>query len=83
MTLATIRTHIWRSSGDIILFYKANGKKEIRIPKPQEEEESPDAAGGSLQPGTAANGDNSSATAPGSIHSQTASGSAAASIMNS
>ncbi|KAL1967903.1 hypothetical protein VTN77DRAFT_2320 [Rasamsonia byssochlamydoides] len=29
MTLATIRTHIWRSSGDMVLFYKANGKKEI------------------------------------------------------
>lgn len=28
MTLATIRTHIWRSSGDMVLFYKANEKKE-------------------------------------------------------
>ncbi|KAJ9198452.1 hypothetical protein DTO164E3_5285 [Paecilomyces variotii] len=29
MTLATIRTQIWRSSGDIVLVYKANGKKHI------------------------------------------------------
>ncbi|KAJ5620404.1 hypothetical protein N7510_004388 [Penicillium lagena] len=33
MTLATIRTHLWRSSGDMILYYKANGKKEIKPPK--------------------------------------------------
>ena len=29
MTLATMRTHIWRSSGDVQLFYKANGRKQI------------------------------------------------------
>ncbi|KAL1955217.1 hypothetical protein VTO42DRAFT_8929 [Malbranchea cinnamomea] len=33
MTLATIRTHIWRSGGDMVLYYKANGKREIPIPK--------------------------------------------------
>ena len=27
MTLATIKTHIWRTGGDMILLYKANGKK--------------------------------------------------------
>ncbi|QKX58531.1 uncharacterized protein TRUGW13939_05655 [Talaromyces rugulosus] len=32
MTLATIRTHIWRAGGDMILYYKANGKKTIRPP---------------------------------------------------
>ncbi|KKK24549.1 hypothetical protein ARAM_006393 [Aspergillus rambellii] len=32
MTLATIRAHLWRSSGDMVLYYKANGKKEIRVP---------------------------------------------------
>ncbi|KAL1855430.1 hypothetical protein Plec18170_004149 [Paecilomyces lecythidis] len=31
MTLATIRTHIWRSSGDMVLVYKANGKKHIPV----------------------------------------------------
>jgi hypothetical protein len=30
MTLATIRTHVWRGAGDVILNYKANGKKEIK-----------------------------------------------------
>ncbi|QMW45173.1 hypothetical protein G4B11_008593 [Aspergillus flavus] len=39
MTLATIRTHIWRSSGDMVLHYKANGKKEIRMPGPGQEDE--------------------------------------------
>lgn len=30
MTLATIRAHVWRGSGDVILYYKANGRKEIK-----------------------------------------------------
>ncbi|KAK3677881.1 hypothetical protein LTR78_001976 [Recurvomyces mirabilis] len=30
MTLATIRSHLWRGGGDILLYYKANGKKEIK-----------------------------------------------------
>jgi WD repeat-containing protein 48 len=29
MTLATIRAHVWRGGGDVILHYKANGQKEI------------------------------------------------------
>ncbi|KAK2766947.1 hypothetical protein FQN54_006262 [Arachnomyces sp. PD_36] len=32
MTLATIRTHVWRTGGDMVLSYKANGKKEIPNP---------------------------------------------------
>ncbi|KKY27709.1 putative wd repeat protein [Phaeomoniella chlamydospora] len=39
-TLATLRVHIWRTGGDIILYYKANGKKQIKgktIPHPAEE----------------------------------------------
>ena len=83
MTLATIRTHIWRSSGDIILFYKANGKKEIRIPKSDKDgHERNHETGSNLHPGSPAMGENSSAP-PGSIHSQTATGSAPGSIMNS
>ncbi|KAF7591225.1 hypothetical protein BBP40_001830 [Aspergillus hancockii] len=39
MTLATIRTHIWRSGGDMVLYYKANGKKEIRMPGSNREED--------------------------------------------
>lgn len=30
MTLATIRAHVWRGGGDVILYYKANGRKEIQ-----------------------------------------------------
>ncbi|WPH04522.1 Hypothetical protein R9X50_00741400 [Acrodontium crateriforme] len=29
MSLATIRSHLWRGGGDIVLFYKANGRKPI------------------------------------------------------
>jgi len=28
-TLATLRVHIWRTGGDVVLYYKANGKKPI------------------------------------------------------
>ncbi|SMR58474.1 unnamed protein product [Zymoseptoria tritici ST99CH_1E4] len=30
MTLATIRSHIWRGGGDIVLGYKSNGRKRLR-----------------------------------------------------
>lgn len=29
MTLATIRAHVWKSGGDVVLMYKANGRKQI------------------------------------------------------
>jgi WD repeat-containing protein 48 len=38
MTLASIRAHIWRGGGDVLLLYKANGRKEIKhapYPGPQ------------------------------------------------
>ncbi|KAF3035722.1 hypothetical protein E8E11_001236 [Didymella keratinophila] len=34
MTLASMRAHVWRGGGDVILHYKANGKKELK-PFPQ------------------------------------------------
>ncbi|KAK0386850.1 hypothetical protein NLU13_5163 [Sarocladium strictum] len=34
MTLATLRTHVWKGGNDIVLHYKANGKKEIKPPPP-------------------------------------------------
>jgi WD repeat-containing protein 48 len=30
MTLASIRAHVWRGGGDVVLHYKANGRKEIK-----------------------------------------------------
>jgi len=30
MTLATMRAHVWRGGGDVLLFYKANGRKKIK-----------------------------------------------------
>ena len=39
MTLATMRTQVWRSGGDIVLYYKANGKKQILHSTPAQPEE--------------------------------------------
>lgn len=33
MNLATLRTHVWKGGNDILLYYKANGRKEI-LPLP-------------------------------------------------
>lgn len=30
MTLASVRAHVWRGGGDVLLHYKANGRKEIK-----------------------------------------------------
>jgi WD repeat-containing protein 48 len=35
MTLASIRAHVWRGGGDVLLYYKANGRKEIIPPDSQ------------------------------------------------
>ena len=34
MTLATLRVHVWRTGGDVALFYKSNGKKQLKLPHP-------------------------------------------------
>ena len=36
MTLATLRAHIWKGAYDVLLYYKANGRKEIpkQLPPP-------------------------------------------------
>jgi WD repeat-containing protein 48 len=80
MTLATIRAHIWRSSGDMVLYYKANGKKEIKNTTSNQEHEA-----GSNQPPAPENTTNGTggSAPPGSTHSLAASGSGSASINNS
>ena len=35
-TLATLRVHVWRTGGDVVLYYKSNGRKELRLPHPAE-----------------------------------------------
>lgn len=35
MTLATLRAYIWKGGNDVVLYYKANGKKEIPLPSPE------------------------------------------------
>lgn len=47
MTLATLRAYIWKGGNDVVLHYKANGKKEIPVPAPEpsaDEEVDPTAA---------------------------------------
>jgi len=34
MTLATLRVHMWRTGGDVVLHYKENGKREFRRAHP-------------------------------------------------
>jgi len=42
MTLASIRAHIWRGGGAVLLHYKANGRKEIKhVPYPGPQSGSP------------------------------------------
>ncbi|KAE8149324.1 hypothetical protein BDV25DRAFT_156605 [Aspergillus avenaceus] len=82
MTLATMRAYIWRSSGDMVLYYKANGKKEIRTsPEDDKGNQTPSASLNPPTDGGTLHGDSGSAP-PGSIHSLTASGSASVSINN-
>lgn len=40
LSLATLRTHIWKGGNDIVLYYKTNGRKELRpLPAPEPEPE--------------------------------------------
>ncbi|KAJ2891924.1 hypothetical protein MKZ38_010550 [Zalerion maritima] len=67
MSLATLRAHIWKGGNDIVLYYKANGRKEIPIPPPPELEPSESldtaetAAAAAAEPAA-------SAAAPGTPH---------------
>jgi WD repeat-containing protein 48 len=38
MSLATLRAHVWKGGNDVVLYYKANGRKEIpkELPEPVE-----------------------------------------------
>ncbi len=47
-TLATLRVHVWRTGGDVVLYYKSNGRKALRLPHPADvpsREESEEATG--------------------------------------
>ncbi|KIW81880.1 hypothetical protein Z517_04906 [Fonsecaea pedrosoi CBS 271.37] len=35
-TLATLRVHVWRTGGDVVLYYKSNGRKQLRLPHPSQ-----------------------------------------------
>lgn len=43
MSLATLRTHVWKGGNDIVLHYKSNGRKEIRPLQPAPVEEAAEA----------------------------------------
>lgn len=79
MTLATIRSHLWRTSGDMILHYKTNGKKQIHPPRSLMNVDENHLTVGDAN---ATNGDtNGDTNAPAaSIHSMTNSGSVAGSV---
>lgn len=79
MTLATMRTHLWRTSGDMVLHYKTNGRKEIHPPRSLTGGPDPYATPGDPTTPHAAS-DNRELNAPSSIHSMTNSGSVAGSV---
>ena len=33
MTLATLRARIWKGGADVMLYYKTNGRKELKLDK--------------------------------------------------
>ncbi|KAJ5279412.1 hypothetical protein N7478_004784 [Penicillium angulare] len=76
MTLATMRSHLWRTSGDMILHYRPNGKKEIRPPPHLTNNVETNGTNGESG---VPNGDNHAP--PGSIHSMTNSGSVSGSVV--
>lgn len=43
MTLATLRAHVWKGGADVMLYYKANGRKNIVLKKPAVSEPAGDA----------------------------------------
>jgi WD repeat-containing protein 48 len=56
MTLATMRAHVWRGGGDVLLFYKANGRKKIKyaphavdVPTPKRQAEDDTDTGASME----------------------------------
>ncbi len=44
MSLATLRAHVWKGGSDIVLYYKANGRKEMRLREPLAPAPEPEAA---------------------------------------
>lgn len=78
MTLATIRTHLWRTSGDMVLHYKTNGKKEIHPPRSLLGIDENHVL---VEETHISNGDSNTPAPPGSIHSVTNSASVAGSAI--
>ncbi|EGX90375.1 WD repeat protein [Cordyceps militaris CM01] len=42
LTLATLRTHIWKGGNDVVLYYKTNGRRKLRpmpVPEPEQQPE--------------------------------------------
>jgi WD repeat-containing protein 48 len=33
-TLSTLRVHVWRTGGDVVLYYRGNGRKKLRAAHP-------------------------------------------------
>lgn len=41
MTLATLRAYIWKGGNDVVLYYKANGRKDIPLSPPEQQQGQP------------------------------------------
>lgn len=60
MTLATLRAHVWKGGADVMLYYKANGRKNLvlnkpAVPEPAAETETPVMPVVSMQEGAPSN----------------------------
>lgn len=53
MTLATLRAHVWKGGADVMLYYKANGRKEINLVK-KSAEPLPEDSAPAAEPATSA-----------------------------
>jgi WD repeat-containing protein 48 len=47
MTLATLRAHVWKGGADVMLYYKSNGRKELKLEKGPEPAANAEAAAAS------------------------------------
>ena len=46
MTLATLRAHVWKTGGDVLLYYKSNGRKPELEKRIKRQSEAVDGVGG-------------------------------------
>lgn len=45
MTLATLRAHVWKGGTDVVLYYRANGRRELKLREVEQAEATEEGAG--------------------------------------